>query len=150
MAHEVINEWHLARIDPQPEPTMGQMYFAAAPMTILYALGPYAAMLYARIKSLARNGDGVCYSSYSHIARTSGFSANTVKKHKKRLEEMGYIVDLTPDRRNRPHRLKPTGAAEYEGAAFRSFVEAIGECEGDPDKYMHDHSDDIQILPATV
>ncbi len=47
--------------------------------------------------------DGNCYASTRRIGELIGLSHYTVQRELKFLAEMGFIEDLTPGRRNRPH-----------------------------------------------
>jgi hypothetical protein len=53
--------------------------------------------------------DGVCKASLETISKTIGVDKVTVMRHAKTLCADGYLKDLTPDLRNRPHIYAETG-----------------------------------------
>jgi len=69
--------------------------------------------------------DGVCRASLETIASRVGISRKTVERHMKALCEAGYLKDLTPEVRNKPHTYADTGLAKIVG-----LVEArVGQTE---------------------
>jgi DNA-binding MarR family transcriptional regulator len=58
----------------------------------------------------------VCFAKQTTMANELGISVRTFRKHIRRLEELGYIVDTTPDLRNRSHcyRITEKGYALLE------------------------------------
>ena len=53
--------------------------------------------------------DGVCKASLATIGELLGLDPATVSRHMKTLVDNGYLVDLSPDLRNRPHVYADTG-----------------------------------------
>lgn len=54
---------------------------------------------------------GVCTASHSTLAKHAGTTRQTIKRHLKTLIEAGYIEDLTPGTRGKPHVYCDTGLA---------------------------------------
>jgi hypothetical protein len=50
-----------------------------------------------------RMRDGVCRATTTRMGKLIGMNRTTVLRHIEILVKDGYLVDLTPDRRNRPH-----------------------------------------------
>jgi DNA-binding MarR family transcriptional regulator len=57
---------------------------------------------------------GYCTASIATIAKELGISGETVRKHIKVLIKDEYLVDATPELKNRPHRYSPTDKAQFE------------------------------------
>jgi len=55
--------------------------------------------------------DGVCKASMSTIAEHLGIDRATVLRHAQALCDSGYLKDLSPDLKNKPHIYKDTGKA---------------------------------------
>ena len=53
--------------------------------------------------------DGVCKASLATIGELLSLDPATVSRHMKTLVDNGYLVDLSPDLRNRPHVYADTG-----------------------------------------
>ena len=72
--------------------------------------------------------DGICRASLDTIASTIGVNKATVMRHADRLCEDGYIKDLTPELRNRPHIYAETGRiqikSKFETVAQRNATVA--------------------------
>lgn len=61
------------------------------------------ALVFGRRWQYCRMEDGVCRASLSRIAKDLHLDEATILRHTEKLVNDGYLVDLTPDRRNRPH-----------------------------------------------
>jgi hypothetical protein len=53
--------------------------------------------------------DGVCRASVATLAARLNMNPSTIKRHLGTLIDSGYLQDLTPGRRNRPHIYQPAG-----------------------------------------
>jgi DNA-binding Lrp family transcriptional regulator len=73
--------------------------------------GLVRAAVFGRIWRYCQMTDGACSASLETIADGLGVDKATVLRHATALEEDGYISDLTPDARNRPHIYTDTGKA---------------------------------------
>lgn len=73
---------------------------------IINELGPIPAMVFGAIEAYSRMDSGLCYASQARIASRVGIARKTVNEAIPKLEAGGFIKNLTPERRNRPHKLK--------------------------------------------
>ncbi len=68
--------------------------------------GPYGtitAAVYGVVYRHCQMRDGVCRASTRRMAQLVGMDEVTVLRHIHKLVDDGYLLDLTPERRNRPH-----------------------------------------------
>ena len=65
--------------------------------------GTITAAVYGVVYRHCRMRDGVCRASTRRMARLTGMDEVTILRHIHKLVADGYLSDLTPDRRNRPH-----------------------------------------------
>jgi hypothetical protein len=66
-------------------------------------LGLIPAAIYGFVWRKCQGKAGMCYASLDTIASYAGVSRRTVLRHIKKLCELGYITDLTPDRTHAAH-----------------------------------------------
>lgn len=66
-------------------------------------VGPMAALVYGRVWRYCQMADHVCRASQERIAADLGVSRKFVNEQLARLVEAGYLIDLSPEVRNRPH-----------------------------------------------
>ncbi len=78
-------------------------------------LGLVTAAVYGVVWRYCQGRGGVCQASVGTIAGHLGISSRSTIRHLKRLVEYGYLEDLTPDLRYRPHTYADTGRAEILG-----------------------------------
>jgi len=78
-------------------------------------LGLVTAAVYGVVWRYCQGRGGVCQASLETIAGHLGISYHSAMRHIKRLVEYGYLEDLTPDLRYRPHTYADTGRAEILG-----------------------------------
>jgi DnaD/phage-associated family protein len=74
-------------------------------------LGLMPAVVFGRMWRFCQMEDGVCKATLETIAEGIGIDRATVQRHAKVLCDSGYLTDLTPDLRNRPHVYADTGKA---------------------------------------
>jgi len=75
--------------------------------------------------------DGVCKASLDTLSQGLGVDRATVMRHAAALVEDGYLKDLTPDLRNRPHVYADTGKASIRigiGATVAQRNVTVAEC----------------------
>lgn len=70
---------------------------------------PITALVFGRRWQYCRMEDGVCRASLSRLANDLQLDEATVMRHTQKLVEDGYFIDLTPERRNRPHVYRDAG-----------------------------------------
>jgi len=90
--------------------------------------------------------DKVCRASLETLARMTGLSKATVQRNLAKLVEAGYLKDLTPGLRNRPHVYADTGQAQIIGLV----AARVGAPDaGDDDLGPLDVSDDSTLQTET-
>ena len=78
---------------------------------LVQELGLMSAVIFGRVWRYCQMKDGVCNASLEKIGLSIGVDRITVLRHIKDLCVRGYLEDLTPDLRNRPHTYRDTGKA---------------------------------------
>jgi len=81
---------------------------------IVKDVGLMSAVVFGRMWRFCQMEDGVCKASLEKISEEIGIDRATVMRHAKDLCDAGYLKDLTPDLRNRPHVYADTGKASLE------------------------------------
>lgn len=77
--------------------------------------GLMTAAVYGVVWRYCQMKDRVCTASPEKIAGHVGASSKTVRRHIKILVEKGYLVDLTPDVKHKPHTYADAGRAKITG-----------------------------------
>jgi len=72
------------------------------------------AAIFGRVWRFCQMEDGVCRASTHTIAEFLGLDRATICRHLEVLVEEGYLKDLTPELRNRPHIYADTGKASLK------------------------------------
>lgn len=83
--------------------------FTMVPDILVRQYSFFTAGLYGKIWRYESMKDGCCRAATSTLADELGVSRDTIIEHLKILVRDGYIIDRTPDLRNRPHILNTTG-----------------------------------------
>lgn len=89
--------------------------FTPVPDELVNKFGFFTAGLYGKVWRYEQMQDGICRAAIETIAGEMGVSYETVLIHIKKLcepdpgEKHGYLEDLTPKIRNRPHVYRTTG-----------------------------------------
>jgi DNA-binding Lrp family transcriptional regulator len=78
---------------------------------LIEEMGLMSSVVFGRIWRYCQMEDGVCKASLETIGDGIGVDKATVMRHAKELCEAGYLKDLTPELRNRPHVYADTGKA---------------------------------------
>lgn len=95
--------------------------------------GLMTAVVYGIVWRYCQQKDRVCYASRDTIADHAGISTKTVERHLKKLVKSGYLIDLTPDLKHKPHTYADAGRAKILG-----FVAAVAEPRSDRKSYQPD------------
>jgi len=82
---------------------------------LVQELGLVPAGVYGIVWRYCQMKDGVCQASLEHIGKRVGISGKTAKRHIVVLCEAGYLEDMTPDLRHKPHIYRDTGKAQIIG-----------------------------------
>ena len=83
--------------------------FVPAPDLLIRRYGVVTAAVWGRIWRYCQMEHGVCQASLETIASELNVNRSTVMRHIQRLVRDGFLVDKTPDLRNRPHTYADTG-----------------------------------------
>jgi len=78
--------------------------------------------------------DGVCRASVATLAARLNMDTSTIRRHLKTLTDSGYLQDLTPGLRNRPHIYQPGSKFTRKPA---------------PEPILPDVNDDTEDIPLT-
>jgi biotin operon repressor len=83
--------------------------FVIAPKAIIQKYGGMAALVYGQVWLYAQQSKKVCFASIAKIASELRVSERTVIRHLKTLKDGGYLIDLTPNLRYKPHTYQISG-----------------------------------------
>ena len=83
--------------------------FTPAPDVLIKKYGFVTALVWGRIWRYCQMSDSVCRAKIETLAAELGMSDRTIIRHIDPLVEDGYLKDMTPDLRNRPHLYADTG-----------------------------------------
>lgn len=73
--------------------------------------GAITALVFGVVWRHCQMRNGVCTASQERLAELVGLSRQSINSHLAKLVDGGYLRDLTPEYRNRPHVYKDTGKA---------------------------------------
>ena len=90
-------------------------------------VGLITANVYGVVWRYCQMETGVCTASLETIAHRIGSSRKTAERHIKRLVKQGYLADLTPNLKHKPHTYADTGRIKINGLVEASL--SIGETE---------------------
>jgi DnaD/phage-associated family protein len=77
--------------------------FTPAPDVLIKEYSFVTALVWGRIWRYCQGRDGICRAKLETIAGELGMSMRTIIRHIEPLVEDGYLLDTTPDLRNKPH-----------------------------------------------
>lgn len=78
---------------------------------IVYEYGTITALVFGVVWRHCQMRNGVCSASQDRLAKHVGLSRQSINTHINKLVEGGYLRDLTPELKNRPHVYQDTGKA---------------------------------------
>jgi len=100
-------------------------------------VGLIPAAVYGVVWRYCQGEKRVCYASLETMAEKLGINAATVQRHIKALCSAGYVEDLTPGLRNKPHTYRDTGRVEIlmlvQARIADSNVDDVPHCTAQPD-----------------
>jgi DNA-binding MarR family transcriptional regulator len=82
---------------------------------------PITALVFGRRWQYCRMSDGVCRAALSRLASDLHLDEATISRHTEKLVKDGFLVDTTPERRNRPHVYADAGRVAMK-ASFSATV----------------------------
>jgi DnaD/phage-associated family protein len=94
-------------MDKQIEATVSK--FTPCPDVLVIKYSHTTALVWGKIWRYCQMKDEVCKAAIKRLADELGLSDDTIGKHIKLLEKGGYIKDLTPEVRHKPHEYVDTG-----------------------------------------
>ena len=108
-------------------------------------LGLLRATIYGIVWRFCQMDDRRCSASVETIAARAGVSYRTALRHLKALCDAGYLRDLTPERRNRPHLYADSGRAQIVGlvdarVGLTESQSAMTESQSHYDRESHEDS----------
>jgi DNA-binding Lrp family transcriptional regulator len=83
--------------------------FTPAPDVLITKYGFVTALVWGKMWRYCQMRDGVCRSKLETIANQLGMSERTIIRHIEPLVDGGYMLDMTPELRNKPHIYADTG-----------------------------------------
>lgn len=92
-------------------------------------VGLAAGAVYGRMYRYAYTS-GICQASNETIAQDLGISVRTVIRAQHTLIEQGYIIDKTPDLRNKPHTYTMTNKAATMSESQSDIDSTMSDCHG--------------------
>ncbi len=92
--------------------------FTPCPDILVEKYSHTTALVWGKIWRYCQMKDGVCRASIQRLANELGLSDVTLEKHIKLLEKDGYVKDLTPDVRHKPHEYEDTGKLRLKISVF--------------------------------
>lgn len=125
--------------------------FTPALDPLLREYGPVGACVYGRVWSYAQMADGVCKASQETIAAQINVTRKTVWRWVNILCADGYLVDLTPTLKNKPHEYRITNKPVTvhkmycEGNTQPTVYESPSDCVlKSPEEILHKIPEEIQ------
>lgn len=71
--------------------------------------GYVTALVWGKVWRYCQMKDGVCTASLKRLGDELGMSEKTIQRHVHQLVKDGYLEDITPNLRNKPHVYRDTG-----------------------------------------
>jgi DnaD/phage-associated family protein len=97
--------------------------FTPCPDELVKKYSHTTALVWGKVWRYCQMKDEVCKAAIQRLADDLGLSPNTVASHIEKLERDGYVEDLTPDVRNKPHEYIDTGKLKLK---INIFMEESG------------------------
>ncbi len=95
--------------------------------------GAITALVFGRVWRFCQGRAGVCSASLGTIAGSLHLDRTTVWRHLRRLVKAGYLQDLTPHQRQRPHIYLDTELAQQLAAARAGGEDNASGADGSED-----------------
>ncbi len=107
-----------------------------APDVLVNLYGFVTALVWGRVWRYCQMHDGVCRASTENIAQGLGMSVRTIIRHLDTLCTDGFLFDMTPDLRNKPHIYADT----FKIKVRVSFEVGMTESHSGYDRESHEES----------
>lgn len=115
--------------------------------SLVKVYGPAAAAVWGRIWRYEQMPGGKCTASKETLAEGLRISVRTAQRHIDKLIKDGYLEDLTPNQRNKPHELITTAKARIEfiveavdDGMPKSHTSGMSKCHSHYDKMSDEES----------
>lgn len=119
--------------------------FTPAPDVLIKRYGFVTALVWGRIWRYCQMEEGVCRARLEKIAEEIAVSGRTVIRHIDPLVNDGYLKDLTPDLRNKPHIYVDTGKIRIRISVDATMTESHGRVtESHPQSDRESHEESIK------
>lgn len=124
--------------DPLPDTQFTSVLsgVTAVPDVLIQEYGYVTALVWGMVRRYCQMADGVCRAAVSKIGGRLGMSERTIIRHLDILCRDGYLFDMTPDLRNRPHIYADTGKITIK----ITFAAAMTESQSHYDSKSHEES----------
>jgi len=83
--------------------------FTPAPDVLITEFGFVTALVWGKVWRYCQMSDGICRAKLETLAGQLGMSVRTIIRHIEPLVRAGYLKDITPELKNRPHIYADTG-----------------------------------------
>lgn len=114
--------------------------FTPCPDVLVKPYGHTTALIWGKIWRYSQMYDGICRASVLRLANEMNLSANTIAKHIKMLEDNGYIIDMTPNVRNKPHEYVDTGKLRIKISLEMAEADGTQILSSRYSKFTHEES----------
>ena len=124
--------------DPIPQTPFTAVISGVTPVPdiLVQGYGYVTALVWGRVWRFCQMIDGVCRASTEKIGAGIGMSERTIIRHLEILCKDGYLFDMTPDLRNKPHIYADTGKLKIKV----SFEVGMTESQSHYDSKSHEES----------
>lgn len=117
--------------------------FTPAPDFLIKKYGFVTALVWGRIWRYCQMRDGICRAKIETISEELGMSDRTIFRHIDPLVNDGFLKDITPDLKNRPHIYADTGKLRIRisvEAALTESQSTMTESQPHPDRESDEES----------
>jgi len=111
--------------------------FTPAPDKLIELYGYVTALVWGRIWRYCQMKGGVCFASLGKIAEEIGMSERTIIRHVDPLVKDGFLKDMTPSLKNKPHIYADTGKLKIRIGVEATMTEshsAMTESQSEGDR----------------
>jgi DNA-binding Lrp family transcriptional regulator len=117
--------------------------FTPAPDALIQKYSFVTALVWGKVWRYCQMSDGVCRAKLETIANELGMSERTIMRHIDPLVEDGFLKDMTPELRNRPHIYADTGKIRIRISVEATMTEShsrVTESHPEGDRESHEES----------
>ena len=124
--------------------------FTPVPDALVKEYGYMTALVWGRIWRFCQMSDGVCRAKLEKIADMIGVSERTIIRHSQILCDGGYLFDITPELRNKPHIYADTGKIKIRFSAEATMTESHramteSQRQGDRESVEESTTDSVSV-----